>query len=330
VKPPRVQGPHSRSAPHCVVVRVCVWPAVVCRCVCKRCTRPHPRRVLVCLWVVGWGMVLHMAAACALQVMEWEAVGGPSDYFFVDLRPINDLQRVLNAADTRRPLDAASIMQPSGATHDPGQPFPCLTRFAFANVRACACVFLRALLLCGSNRIWPACSVATACVCAGDLTDSAGRNGGPDPAPSLPPEEDMLRHLGEDFRTPLLQRGTVRVNCVDCLDRTNVAQYYIGAHVLGKQLHSLGLVESPELVRMQILLHLPPHDLPPHPNTVPVLPQPHPQACTACRRLCLRGALVRQCELCVCLGVCSMWVRGRLLMWKRVCLLLCPCRVPAG
>ena len=57
--------------------------------------------------------------------------------------------------------------------------------------------------------------------------------------------EEMLR---DDYQ-PMLQRGVVRVNCVDCLDRTNVAQYYVGAHVLGKQLHALGISDTPKLVR---------------------------------------------------------------------------------
>jgi hypothetical protein len=38
-----------------------------------------------------------------------------------------------------------------------------------------------------------------------------------------------------------LQRGVLRTNCVDCLDRTNVSQVQVGAHVLGLQLHALGL-----------------------------------------------------------------------------------------
>lgn len=47
-----------------------------------------------------------------------------------------------------------------------------------------------------------------------------------------------------------LQRGVVRTNCVDCLDRTNVAQFFIGVNVLGRQLHALGFVAYPTLVRL--------------------------------------------------------------------------------
>ncbi|XP_053612793.1 polyphosphoinositide phosphatase [Plodia interpunctella] len=42
-----------------------------------------------------------------------------------------------------------------------------------------------------------------------------------------------------------LQTGLVRVNCVDCLDRTNTAQFAIGKCVLAHQLHALGLIEEP-------------------------------------------------------------------------------------
>lgn len=32
-----------------------------------------------------------------------------------------------------------------------------------------------------------------------------------------------------------IQTGVLRVNCVDCLDRTNIAQFVVGKHVLGFQ-----------------------------------------------------------------------------------------------
>lgn len=44
-----------------------------------------------------------------------------------------------------------------------------------------------------------------------------------------------------------LQTGIVRVNCVDCLDRTNTAQFAIGKCILGYQLCALGLLENPVL-----------------------------------------------------------------------------------
>ena len=43
------------------------------------------------------------------------------------------------------------------------------------------------------------------------------------------------------------QRGVLRTNCIDCLDRTNVAQFALGLHALEAQLHALGISESPVL-----------------------------------------------------------------------------------
>ena len=40
------------------------------------------------------------------------------------------------------------------------------------------------------------------------------------------------------------QRGVLRTNCIDCLDRTNVAQFSVGAHALGLQLAAMGLVRD--------------------------------------------------------------------------------------
>uniref|UniRef100_A0A803KQX4 SAC domain-containing protein n=1 Tax=Chenopodium quinoa TaxID=63459 RepID=A0A803KQX4_CHEQI len=40
------------------------------------------------------------------------------------------------------------------------------------------------------------------------------------------------------------QKGIIRVNCLDSLDRTNFAQYVYGLVSLGHQLHTLGIIES--------------------------------------------------------------------------------------
>ncbi|XP_060054590.1 synaptojanin-1 isoform X4 [Erinaceus europaeus] len=44
------------------------------------------------------------------------------------------------------------------------------------------------------------------------------------------------------------QSGTVRTNCLDCLDRTNSVQAFFGLEMLAKQLEALGLAEKPQLV----------------------------------------------------------------------------------
>jgi len=50
---------------------------------------------------------------------------------------------------------------------------------------------------------------------------------------------------GEDvFAGGLLQAGVLRSNCIDCLDRTNVAQFALGCAALGVSLLALGLADS--------------------------------------------------------------------------------------
>ncbi|KAM0751709.1 hypothetical protein T439DRAFT_313088 [Meredithblackwellia eburnea MCA 4105] len=46
---------------------------------------------------------------------------------------------------------------------------------------------------------------------------------------------------------PLLQFGVIRTNCIDCLDRTNAAQFVIGKAALGHQLLALGIIHDPYL-----------------------------------------------------------------------------------
>ncbi|XP_064978009.1 phosphoinositide phosphatase SAC3-like isoform X1 [Musa acuminata AAA Group] len=43
------------------------------------------------------------------------------------------------------------------------------------------------------------------------------------------------------------QTGVLRTNCIDCLDRTNVAQYAYGLAALGHQLHALNLSSLPSI-----------------------------------------------------------------------------------
>ncbi|KAL8119844.1 phosphoinositide phosphatase SAC4-like isoform X3 [Apium graveolens] len=48
-------------------------------------------------------------------------------------------------------------------------------------------------------------------------------------------------------KSPLFQKGVLRTNCIDCLDRTNVAQYAYGLIALGQQLHALGVKDSSKI-----------------------------------------------------------------------------------
>lgn len=56
-----------------------------------------------------------------------------------------------------------------------------------------------------------------------------------------------------------LQTGVVRTNCVDCLDRTNTAQFAIGKAALAYQLWALGVLPKMDLefetdiIRLELL-----------------------------------------------------------------------------
>ncbi|QCD89055.1 phosphoinositide phosphatase SAC1 [Vigna unguiculata] len=52
-------------------------------------------------------------------------------------------------------------------------------------------------------------------------------------------------NLSDD--APHFQSGVLRTNCIDCLDRTNVAQYAYGLQALGRQLHAMGLTDVPKV-----------------------------------------------------------------------------------
>ena len=48
----------------------------------------------------------------------------------------------------------------------------------------------------------------------------------------------------------VLQTGLIRTNCVDCLDRTNTAQFMIGLNAMRQQLYALGVLEAPGQLEM--------------------------------------------------------------------------------
>ncbi|XP_048344087.1 synaptojanin-2 isoform X2 [Sphaerodactylus townsendi] len=61
--------------------------------------------------------------------------------------------------------------------------------------------------------------------------------------------EEMGIFINRENATPRLQVGTLRTNCLDCLDRTNVVQSFIALEVLLIQLESLGLNSKPIVER---------------------------------------------------------------------------------
>lgn len=59
---------------------------------------------------------------------------------------------------------------------------------------------------------------------------------------ALAPEAGAMGFYWKDSRGPICnQKSVFRVNCMDCLDRTNVVQTAIGKTVLESQLVKLGL-----------------------------------------------------------------------------------------
>ena len=58
--------------------------------------------------------------------------------------------------------------------------------------------------------------------------------------------------VSASFRRTLLnsghlqQHGVLRSNCVDCLDRTNVAQFFLSFTVVYRMLFALGIEFSPD------------------------------------------------------------------------------------
>ena len=62
--------------------------------------------------------------------------------------------------------------------------------------------------------------------------------------------EDVLKTTGffhnggSQVSQPTMQNGVARTNCIDCLDRTNAAQFVIGKRALGHQLHALGVIAN--------------------------------------------------------------------------------------
>ncbi|KAJ9560230.1 hypothetical protein OSB04_005390 [Centaurea solstitialis] len=56
-----------------------------------------------------------------------------------------------------------------------------------------------------------------------------------------------IKKYNHSNKDPQFQNGVLRTNCIDCLDRTNVAQYAYGLAALGRQLHAMGLTDDPKV-----------------------------------------------------------------------------------
>lgn len=115
-----------------------------------------------------------------------------------------------------------------------------------------AFLFLVLCSVCRKNGFGPhVCDVNNNCGNADyvdDLDDISQEDtcGSSDPGNGIAEDKSEVNGSTQ-IKPPKFQKGVLRTNCIDCLDRTNVAQYAYGLAALGHQLHELGSVESPEV-----------------------------------------------------------------------------------
>ncbi|KAK5742852.1 phosphatidylinositol-3,5-bisphosphate 5-phosphatase [Elasticomyces elasticus] len=57
----------------------------------------------------------------------------------------------------------------------------------------------------------------------------------------------LFHNGGTESAEPQVQNGVVRTNCIDCLDRTNAAQFVIGKRAFALQLRALGVFDRDEI-----------------------------------------------------------------------------------
>lgn len=62
-----------------------------------------------------------------------------------------------------------------------------------------------------------------------------------------PDSSEQIKKDNDGATAPRFQSGVLRTNCIDCLDRTNVAQYAYGLAALGRQLQAMGLTDMPKV-----------------------------------------------------------------------------------
>jgi len=69
-------------------------------------------------------------------------------------------------------------------------------------------------------------------------------------------QRKLSQRLGGILFFPMEQMGILRTNCIDCLDRTNVAQFSAGVEALGQQLVVMGIRSSPKLDPFSIIVRM--------------------------------------------------------------------------
>ncbi|XP_010537649.1 PREDICTED: phosphoinositide phosphatase SAC5-like isoform X2 [Tarenaya hassleriana] len=113
-----------------------------------------------------------------------------------------------------------------------------------ASAFKCLCIFATKAL--DLTNIF-CCEASTSVGSEGVPNDSGFRNSGDGFTHSLPDQDgEVINAENETFmpNISILQTGILRTNCIDCLDRTNFAQYALGLMALRRQLHALGITAS--------------------------------------------------------------------------------------
>ena len=108
------------------------------------------------------------------------------------------------------------------------------------------CYWLGRVLCTTRGTLCPACAKSD-CICQSRADDLSTRWCTPATAQWLPPVSQ-----GQKVQ---LQHGVLRTNCIDCLDRTNVAQFACGLTALGQQLHALRLTDTPSVEAQSSAAH---------------------------------------------------------------------------
>ena len=150
------------------------------------------------------------------RVQTWESVGAPSRYFYVDLigRPNATLASV---SDDIAAAAGDATATATSAAHTDADPEDAAA----------------------------AASAASAAATAASASASAAAAGG---VPLHATQAEYYSGAARCDPTQVyVQRGVVRTNCVDCLDRTNGVQQWIGVNALGQQLYALGIADTPVL-----------------------------------------------------------------------------------
>lgn len=197
-------------------------------------------------WVVStvWKLV-SVLAGVASRLWEWNKFGGAPRYTYVDLfgryRCAMAASKVTVCAALRvhcRCVSEAPIfLDPqgsNGASLCAAFMWLPVTRICAANESGSSAALRstpRGRLRSGSSESGQFCQESGSSPADAMLGSATGFGGASSPLPGL----ESTSSQASAARTVLRQRGVLRVNCVDCLDRTNVGHFMVGCYMLGYQ-----------------------------------------------------------------------------------------------